>query len=71
MSKLVNNIYHRACVNVKFNFLITNFGEVREKSSHYGLYMLGFTRATRAKTKRCERVIYSKSLKIVIVLIRD
>jgi len=29
---------------------------VKEKSSHYGLYMLGFTCATRAETKRGDSV---------------
>jgi len=31
----------------------TSFEEVWEKSSHYGLYTLGFTRATRVKTNSC------------------
>jgi len=31
---------------------IIGFEEVEEKSSHYGLYMLGFTCATRVETKR-------------------
>lgn len=30
--------------------------EVGEKSSHYGLNMLGYTRATRLKTIRCNSV---------------
>ena len=29
---------------------LTCFGEVKEKSSHYGLNMLGYTCATRVKT---------------------
>ena len=33
------------------NIKIIGFEEVKEKSSHYGLYMLGFTCATRAETK--------------------
>jgi len=36
---------------------------VEEKSSHYGLYMLGFTCATRVKTKRYKNVNFSKSFK--------
>jgi len=44
--------------SVKYKFTcITDFGEVEEKSSHYGLYMLGFTRATRVKTKGGDGVI--------------
>jgi len=40
-----------------FNFLkLICFEEVREKSSHYGLNMLGYTRATRLKTIRCDSV---------------
>jgi len=38
------------------------FEEVREKSSHYGLNMLGYTRATRLKTIRCYSENWSKSL---------
>ena len=38
--------------------------EAREKSSHYGLNMLGYTRATRSKTVRCYSENSSKSLKI-------
>jgi len=49
----------------------TDFGEVGEKSSHYGLYMLGFTRATKVNTKSTEGVTLKKSLKITPVLIRD
>ena len=42
----------------------------KEKSSHYGLYVLGFTCATRVKTMRHKRVILSKSLKITKVRIK-
>ena len=42
---------------IKFFIKIISFEEVKEKSSHYGLYMLGFTRATRVKTKSSDRVI--------------
>lgn len=41
----------------RISLKITDFEEVREKSSHYGLHMLGFTRATRANTKRGNRAI--------------
>jgi len=34
--------------------IIIYFVEVKEKSSHYGLDMLGYTCATRAKTVRCD-----------------
>jgi len=33
------------------------FTEVKEKSSHYGLNMLGYTCATRVNTIRCNSVI--------------
>ncbi len=33
-------------------------------SSHHGPYVLGYTRATMAKTKRCKTVTSSKSQKI-------
>jgi len=35
----------------KFPNWIIGFEEVGEKSSHYGLYTLGFTCATRAETE--------------------
>jgi len=35
--------------------------EVREKSSHYGLNMLGYTCATKAKTKGSYGEIQSKA----------
>jgi len=38
---------------------ITGSGEVKEKSSHYGLYMLGLTRTTKAETEGCEGEISS------------
>jgi len=37
------------------SYKITGFGEEKEKSSHYGLNMLGFTRTTKAKTEGCDR----------------
>jgi len=37
-------------------YYLIGFGEVEEKSSHYGLYMLGFTCATRVKTMGCDGV---------------
>jgi len=40
------------------------FVEEEEKSSHYGLYLLGYTCATKLKTKRGESENLSKSLKI-------
>ena len=45
--------------------------EVKEKSSHYGLDMLGYTCATRAKTVGYVGEILSKSAKIVTVRIVD
>lgn len=38
---------------------ITGFGEEEEKSSHYGLNMLGFTRTTKAETAGCNGSIRS------------
>jgi len=35
---------------------IIGFEEEEEKSSHYGLYILGFTCATKVNTKRCDGV---------------
>ena len=32
-------------------------------SSHHGLYVQGYTRATMASTKRCKRAIWSQSQK--------
>ena len=48
---------------------LTYLGGVREKSSHYGLNMLGYTCATKAKTERRNGEIQSKALKIVSVRI--
>jgi len=45
--------------------------EVKEKSSHYGLDMLGYTCATRAKTVGYVREILSKTEKIAKVRIVD
>ena len=45
-----NNIYYT---------LVIGLEEVREKSSHYGLHVLGFTCATRVKTMRSKREILS------------
>ena len=42
---------------------------VEEKSSHYGLDMLGFTCATRAETMGRDSESWSQSLKIVKVRI--
>lgn len=50
---------------------LTGFVEVREKSSHYGLNMLGYTCATKAKTVGREGENRSKALKIVSVRIVD
>jgi hypothetical protein len=41
--------------------ILTYFEEEEQKSSLYGLNMLGYTCATRVKTMRCEGVISSKS----------
>jgi len=56
-TKLVNGVL---CSRVRGLFApdsslykITGFGEEEEKSSHYGLDMLGFTRTTKAKTEGC------------------
>ena len=43
----------------------------REKSSHYGLDMLGYTCATKVKTKGSYEEIQCKSLKIISVQIVD
>jgi len=48
---------------------IIGFEEVEEKSSHYGLYMLGFTCATRVETKRRNSSHWSKTLKTIKVRI--
>ena len=45
--------------------------EVGEKSSHYGLKMLGYTCATKAETKGRDGETQSKSLKTVPVRIVD
>lgn len=50
---------------------LTSLVEVREKSSHYGLNMLGYTCATKAKTVGRDGEIQSKSPKIVLVRIVD
>jgi len=34
--------------------VLTRFVEVKEKSSHYGLNMLGYTCATRVNSMRCD-----------------
>jgi hypothetical protein len=44
---------------------------MREKSSHYGLDMLGYTRAAKLETKGHENVNFSKSLKTSSVRIGD
>jgi len=52
----------RALRNRKFlDFSVVDFEEVEEKSSHYGLHTLGFTCATRVKTKRSDGASQSKS----------
>ena len=53
------------------NLKLTGLAEAREKSSHYGLDMLGYTCATKAKTMRCKSEILSKAQKIVPVRIVD
>jgi len=50
---------------------LTGFVEVGEKSSHYGLNMLGYTCATKAKTVGRDEEIRSKAQKIVSVRIVD
>jgi len=45
--------------------VVIYFEEVKEKSSHYGLYKLGFTCATRVDTKGCNSLSSSKTLKII------
>jgi len=42
---------------------IACFAEEKEKSSHYGLNMLGYTCATRADSMRSDGEIYSKTQK--------
>ena len=46
-----------------YQIMIIGFEEVEEKSSHYGLYMLGFTCATRVNTKRCDNVELKQNFK--------
>jgi len=48
---------------------LAGFVEGREKSSHYGLNMLGYTCATKANTVGSDSESLSKSLKIVPVRI--
>jgi hypothetical protein len=64
MAKLIIKILHVYVIfyvllykNYNVVCSIIGFEEVEEKSSHYGLYMLGFTCATRVETKRsyCSR----------------
>jgi hypothetical protein len=43
--------------------------EERSMSNHYGLYELGYGCVTMVVTKRREKVIWSKSLKITLVRI--
>jgi len=50
---------------------ITGLVEVREKSSHYGLNMLGYTCATKANTMGSYGESRRKALKIVSVRIVD
>jgi len=45
--------------------------EVKEKSSHYGLNKLGYTCATRVKTKSYKSASLSKPRKITEVRIVD
>ena len=62
-TELVNSIFHLGKVTIyplRFFFCkTTGSGEVEEKSSHYGLYMLGLTRTTKAKTEGCKGEILS------------
>jgi len=46
-------------------YLILEFGKKKgTKTSHHGLDIVGYRRATYAYTKRCENVNSSESLKI-------
>ena len=56
-TKLVNGVLFSRVQMRGFpgSYKITGFGEEKEKSSHYGLNMLGFTRTTKAKTEGCDR----------------
>ena len=48
--------YYKVSYQVFNVFKLTDFVEGRKKSSHYGLYTLGFTCATRVKTESSYRV---------------
>jgi hypothetical protein len=52
-------------INTNNEVVLTCFEEVKEKSSHYGLNMLGYTCATKMKTVGRNYEIRSKSLKII------
>jgi len=45
--------------------------EVKEKSSHYGLNILGYTCAIKVKTIGCEFLKMNKSKKITLVRIKN
>jgi len=64
---MVNFFYPTILLSIDF----ICFEEVKEKSSLYGLNILGYTCATRVKTIRCESVNSSKTLKIIKVRIVD
>ena len=48
--------YGQFSSNKCFKSKVISFEEEEEKSSHYGLYMLGFTCATRVKTEKSDSV---------------
>ena len=53
LNKNIFYLFYGKANNQNFIIIIVkiiSFEEVKEKSSHYGLYMLGFTCATRAET---------------------
>ena len=72
-----NPLFCLACIFIcvvrnTFKTVHTAFERKRKEgrmSSQYGLYELGYTRATKAVTMRDESVSLSKSLKAVLVRI--
>ena len=56
LNKKLLNLFQTIKLISKNFYKFINFKEVEEKSSHYGLYKLGFTCATRVKTKRYNNV---------------
>ena len=71
MHSFVFYFLHCKADNIYFYNVVIGLKGEKEKSSHYGLYVLGFTCATRAKTMRHKREILSKSLKIAKVRIKE